>query len=230
MEVRVIARFAGFDSPRADSSSRNVGLVAPGIVALSAPIAPLPEPRRAPDDVELVERARGGDRWASEALYRRHVGRVTRVAARLLRHGADVEDTVQEVFVESLERLASLREPEKVGRWLVGIAVHKAHRRLRRRRLLRALGLDRSIEDERLTMQIQGVPSPELRLTVARIDAALDAMEPSERCCFVLRHLEGYALEEVAALAGVSLATAKRRIAAANARVREIAGEEVGRG
>lgn len=174
-----------------------------------------------------MARALEGDRWAGEALYRRHVGRVTRVVARLLRHAADIEDTVQDTFVEGLDQLGKLREPEKVGRWLVGIGVHKAHRRLRRRRLLRVLGLDRTIEDERLASQLVAESSVEQRVEVMRIDAALDAMDPDERCCFVLRHLEGYSLEEVASLAGCSLATAKRRLTAAREALARVTTEEV---
>ena len=114
--------------------------------------------------------------------------------------------------------------PERVGRWIVGIGVHKAHRKFRRRKLMRALGLDRSIDDERLVVQLAGDAGHDARLELARIDEALDAMPSVERLCFVLRRLEGYPLEEVATLTGVSLATVKRKLTNAErvvARIRE---------
>ena len=92
-------------------------------------------------DAELVGRAQKGDRWAEEMLYRRHAGFVTGLCTRLLRHALDAEDTVQDAFVDVLEQLERLRDPAMFRRWLTGIAVHKAHRRLRRRRLLGWLGL-----------------------------------------------------------------------------------------
>src|SRR5687767_14795025 len=100
-----------------------------------------------PDSV-LVERSLTGDRWAEEMLYRRHAAALLGLCTRLLRDGADAEDVVQDAFVDALEELATLREPAQFRKWLTGIAVHKVHRRLRRRKLLRALGLwePRSVE------------------------------------------------------------------------------------
>lgn len=180
-----------------------------------------------PTDEELVARARQKDSWALEALYRRHVHRVTGVVAKLLRHGADIEDVVQDTFVDAFEELAALRAPEHVGRWIVGIAVHKAHRRFRKRKLLRTLGLDRSIDDERLVNQLARDAGQDVRVEVAAIDAALDTMAADERLCFVLRHLEGYSLEEAATLAGVSLATVKRKLAKAESAVARVREEEL---
>lgn len=187
--------------------------------------APLPLVA-APSDDELVARALNGDEWAFEALYRRHVHRVTGVVAKLLRHGPDIEDVVQDTFVTAFEELADLREPERVGRWIVGIGVHKAHRKFRRRKLMRTLGLDRSIDDERLITQLARDAGHEARVEIARIDEALDAMPSVERTCFVLRYLEAYSLDEVAALTGVSLATVKRKLANADRVVARIRVEE----
>src|SRR5688500_18267779 len=89
--------------------SRFAGLARPSLVP--------PRPRRvevldlAPPDEELVRRARGGDGWASEALYRRHVAGVMRLATLLLRRRADAEDAVQDAFVTALTKLDHLREP-----------------------------------------------------------------------------------------------------------------------
>lgn len=191
----------------------------------SRALAPLPLVA-APSDEELVARALADDAWACEALYRRHVHRVTGVVAKLLRHGADIEDVVQDTFVAAFEELADLREPERVGRWIVGIGVHKAHRRFRRRKLARALGLDRSIDDERLVAQLASDAAHDARVEIARIDEALDGMPDVERLCFVLRRLEGYPLEEVASLTGISLATVKRKLLNAERVVARIRAEE----
>ena len=55
---------------------------------------------------------------------------------------------------------------------------------------------------------------------------ALDTMPADERLCFVLRNLEGYRLEEVAIMAGMSLATVKRKLAKADARVAQVSAED----
>lgn len=171
----------------------------------------------ADDDKTIVERALEGNALAREALYLRHVHRITGVVAKLLRHRGDVEDVVQDTFVQGFRDLHQLREPEFVGRWLTQIAVHRVHRRFRRRRIARLLGLDRSLDDERLQCQARQEASQEARAELALLDAAFDEMTIAERTCWTLRHLEQNQLRDVALIAGCSLATAKRRIASAQA-------------
>jgi RNA polymerase sigma-70 factor (ECF subfamily) len=54
---------------------------------------------------------------------------------------------------------------------------------------------------------------------LAKVYAVLDALPSDERVAWSLRHVEGERLERVAELCGCSLATAKRRIAAAHQRI-----------
>ncbi|MEM1418584.1 MAG: sigma-70 family RNA polymerase sigma factor [Myxococcota bacterium] len=182
---------------------------------MAAPLRRL-APAHEPDDAELVLRAREGDRWAEEMIYRRHVGRLTAIAARLLRHGADVEDVVQETFLAAYADLEALREPARLGAWLARSMVHRCHKRFRRRRVRRLLGLEVG-RDEPLEAQAKAGTSPELRAELALLDRALDGLGDADRICWVLRVLEGHPLADVAELAGCSLATAKRRIARAQA-------------
>ena len=88
-------------------------------------------------DAELVLRARRGDRWAEEALYRRHVHAVTRVTMRLLSRSTEAEDVVQDAFVIAFADLNKLRDEAVFGGWLLRIAVRQVHRRYRRRRKYR---------------------------------------------------------------------------------------------
>lgn len=189
---------------------------------VSSPDAPLPraeriEPRLA--DRELVERFASGDHWAKEALYRRYVKAVWSTALRLTRNRNDAEDVVQDTFVEALRDLSQLRELDALRPWLLRIAVHQAHRRFRRRALLRRLGLDRSVEDAPLATLAHPGASPELCSELTKVDRALQAGSAGERFAWVLRYVEGYTLEEVAQSCRCSLATAKRRIASATVRV-----------
>ncbi|MBN2529190.1 MAG: RNA polymerase sigma factor [Deltaproteobacteria bacterium] len=164
------------------------------------------------DDATLVLRMKEGDVWAMEAFYHRFVHKITGISARLLRNSSDIEDVVQDTFTEAYRDMPQIKSPQLVERWLVRIAVHRAHRRFRRRKLKRTLGLDRSIDDERLFIQVGVHASHEARAEIALLDSVFDTMNISERTCFVLRYIEGYRLEEVAQITGYSLATVKRRI------------------
>src|ERR1041384_6827752 len=88
-------------------------------------------------DEELVDRARRGDRWAEEALYRRYARTVMRVSLRLLRRTAEAEDVVQDTFVIAFAGLGRLRDGNAFGDWVLSIAVRQVYRRFRRWRLLR---------------------------------------------------------------------------------------------
>jgi RNA polymerase sigma-70 factor (ECF subfamily) len=182
-------------------------------------------------DAQLVERARRGDRWAEEMLYRRHASHLLGICTRLLRELMDAEDVVQDAFVDAFDQMSSLREPGMFRRWLTGIAVHKAHRRLRRRKLLRALGLWDAKPELTLETCLAPGASPEVYSEIVCLDHALTQLPDAQRIAWQLRTVEGYRLEEVAELCDCSLATVKRRLSRADACVRKhVQIEEVTRG
>lgn len=185
----------------------------------------LPQPDE-PSDAQLVARAIDGDRWAEEAIYRRYVHRVTTVAARLSRCRTDVEDIVQDVFLTAFRELRTLRTPERLGPWLAASTVHRVHKLFRRRRLQRLLGLDRSVNDESLVDQARDDTSPEVRAELALLDRVLDRLGHEDRMAWVLRHLLGYQVAEVAELTQCSLATVHRRLARAQAQVEATFGRD----
>jgi RNA polymerase sigma-70 factor (ECF subfamily) len=174
----------------------------------------------AASDAQLVARAIEGDRWGREMLYRRHAAYLLAIAARLLGNRGEGEEVVQDTFVTAFEQLRSLREPAAVRGWLAQIAVSLVRRRLRRGRLMRALGLDRGAEDATLAALAAPGTSTDQRAELALVDKALAGVNANVRIAWMLRLVEGLELAEVASACGCSLATAKRRIAAAEAVVR----------
>jgi len=171
-----------------------------------------------------VARALEGDPWAEEALYRRHVRRVTDTATRVLGRSAEAEDVVQETFLKVFSRLDTLRDPAIFERWLVRIAMNKVRGRLRKRKVLRALGLDRTVDDVTLERYAARTTSPEVRAELARIDGALSSLAPSHRTAWILHEVEGYSLPDAAAACDCSLATVKRWIRKAKDRIEEHVG------
>jgi RNA polymerase sigma-70 factor, ECF subfamily len=165
-------------------------------------------------DEELVRRALGGDRWGREMLYRRHAATLLAMTIRLLGNRVEAEEIVQDTFVTAFERLETLRDPGAVGGWLGQIAVNLVRRRFRKLRLLRFLGLDRGADDATLEALADVALPADERAELALVDRKLGAMKPEVRLAWTLRRVEGLELTEVASLAGCSLATAKRRIAA----------------
>jgi RNA polymerase sigma-70 factor, ECF subfamily len=174
-----------------------------------------------PDDERLVLRAQRGDRWAEEALYRRHVIYIAGMVLRLLGHSDESEDVVQDTFAIALDQLAKVREPSSVRAWFAQIAVSQVRRRLRRRRLLSRLGLHPSIDHAKLESLAVQEADAEARTELAKLETALGELSTNDRLAWMLRYVEGEPLRQVAHLCGCSLATAKRRVVAAATHLRK---------
>lgn len=167
---------------------------------------------RIPDDAELVERLGNGDAWAKEALYRKYFTTVWGLVLRLLRNRIDTEDTVQDVFAIAFSEFRDLRDPAAVRPWLLQIAVHQVHRRFRRRKLLRLLGLDRGVDDVVLESLVHPNTPADVRAEIGKLDLVVQKLPEVQRIAWSLRFVEGCSLEEVATACQCSLATVKRRL------------------
>lgn len=153
---------------------------------------------------------------SNEALFLRYAPYVARIGLRLLGRESDVDDLIQEVFFAAFRQRHQVRDPHAFKSWVAIIAVRTARRQLRRRRLRAFVGIDSlapSLELRDSTM------SPERRALLSRVYQALDRIPVEQRLAWTLRYVEGEKLERVAEHCSCSLATAKRRIAAAHARI-----------
>lgn len=121
---------------------------------------------------------------------------------------------MQEVFIEAQRCLPQLRDAGAVRGWLGRICVRRCVRRLRRRRVRQLLHLDDEIEP--LTFE-----SPlilEQLSDVRRAYHALRGFPAQERVVWVLRHIEGESLDQIAQYCDCSKSTVQRRLRAADAR------------
>jgi RNA polymerase sigma-70 factor (ECF subfamily) len=193
------------------------------LVALPARRATAAASSAAADEADLVARARDGAVAAQAELFRRHAPRLLPLLTRLLSSTADAEDALQDSFVTAFADLGKLRELEAFGGWLRRIAVHQAHRRFRRRRLWSAFGLQRGTAaggaDATLAALAVADAPPDVCAELTRLDGVLARLPSVNRAAWMLRYVEGYELVDVADSCGCSLATVKRRIAAAQARI-----------
>lgn len=172
-----------------------------------------------PSDAALVVAARAGEPWAQEALFHRYARMVNGMAYRIMGRDADVDDLVQDAFLEAFRSLDRLKEPAAFGSWLGSIVVRTASKRLRRRSLMSRLGLRRNTPIELDAVIGQDAP-PDVQAQLSAVYGVLDGLSVQARTALVLHRVEGRALPEVARLMGVSLSTAKRRLGDADEAVR----------
>jgi RNA polymerase sigma-70 factor (ECF subfamily) len=170
-------------------------------------------------EAELVDRMRQGDRAAEDAFFRAYAPAVLALTTRLLGRRSEAEDATQDTFVLAFENVGKLRDPSALRPWLMQIAVSQARRRFRKRKLLRALGLHDGADDATLESLIAPGASADVKADLSTLDRVLGTLPAEQRLAWMLRYVEGEELEAVARACGCSLATVKRRIAAADAQV-----------
>lgn len=169
------------------------------------------EARVGPTDTALVLAARKGEAWAQEALFRRYARLANGLAFRLLGGDPDVEDLVQDSFAYALSGLSRLSDPGAFKGWLASIVVRQAGKRLRRRRLLVRLGMRKHTAPDIDACISESAP-PDVVAELKSVYRVMDEIPVDAHQAFVLRHVEGWQLSEIASELGVSLATAKRRL------------------
>jgi RNA polymerase sigma-70 factor (ECF subfamily) len=147
---------------------------------------------------------------ALDDVYRKYCRYVAAVILRLDGRPTDVDDLVQDVFVEAAAGIARLRDPEAIKGWLATIAVRTVRRRLRMRRAWRFLGLEGDGDEPAL---VDARVSAADRILLRAVYDLLEEMPVQDRLAFTLHIIEGETLETVAKLCGCALATAKRRVA-----------------
>ena len=158
-----------------------------------------------------------------DQLYDQYSRYVAAIGLRLLGNDSEVDDLVQDVFLDAVRGIGKLRDPKATRGWLATLTVRTARRRLRRNRIRRLLVGNESPDYARL---VDHAASPEQRLLLTRTYQVLDTLPANQRLAWILRHVEGESLTAVALRCECSLASAKRYIARAHARLQKEFGHE----
>lgn len=175
-------------------------------------------------DERLVAAFQRGNSHALSELYRRHGRRVESVARNVIGPSDELEDVVQDVFIELHRSLHRFRGDARFTTWLHRVTVNVALQHLRRGKRkgwLRWLGLDQITQGQTARVPA-GDRQVEARETVRALYGALDQVSEKKRVVFTLYELEGMSLEDIAATVGTSINTVKSRLHHAR---REIFGE-----
>jgi RNA polymerase sigma-70 factor, ECF subfamily len=159
------------------------------------------------DEATLAAAALAGKPWAQREVWHRYAAMVygfLRVSLSL-RH--DHDDLVQEVFLRVFRRLHTLENHAALRSFVYSVAVRVLSEEIRHSYVLKRAR-------DSLAMMAENV-SPagadfESRDTLVRIQRILDGLKDKHRAVFVLRHVEGMDLQEIAANLEISLATVKR--------------------
>ena len=167
-------------------------------------------------DEAIVERVRNGDIALYEILVRRHNQRLYRTIRAILRDDRDVEDVMQQAYVDAFTHLDQFRGAARFSTWLTRIAVNRAIRSGRGAR--RRLDLVPATNAAELTIEHTPATSvdPEHAMYGRELKVVLESLleqlpEPF-RVVFVMREVEGLSTTETAACLEINEDTVKTRL------------------
>jgi RNA polymerase sigma-70 factor (ECF subfamily) len=182
----------------------------------------VPEP--ANSDEQLLAAAREGDEAAFGDFVRRHADTVHRWMARAVGED-DADDATQEVFLKAYRGLSSFRGEAPPRAWLASIADNAVKNRYRSRSRFRRVFAPSWDDDSGFEPAAAGNgPEDDARVGESRrlVTEALSRLEPEFRMPVVLRDIEEWSYEEIAASLSLPLGTVKSRIARGRGQLREI--------
>ena len=193
-----------------------VGVPKPDTAALLAQQEPS-QPTSPPPQEAVLAGVVAGERWAHAALYDLLSPVVARTLQKVLRGtSGDYEDLVQTAFERIVRTLSSERASPIVSlpAWAGSIAAHVALDALRGRTRDR-----HRFETERVgAPRIEGLPAPSLerqleaRQKLEWLQETLSRMNPDQAQTILLHDVLGHGLADIAALMGVTVAAAQRRL------------------
>lgn len=163
-------------------------------------------------DVELAKRASGGDRAAQRALFLAQREAVHRALYRILGSNRDIEDLLQDAFIEIFRSLPAFRGDSSLARWCQTIAVRIAYLWISRRK---PPTVDLSLVEDVLPSETGAADvrrQTQAREAARRLYAALDKLDAKQRIAFALSVLHGMPLREVAAVTDSTVFATKTRV------------------
>jgi RNA polymerase sigma-70 factor (ECF subfamily) len=163
-----------------------------------------------PEAPDLVARCQRGDKDALGELYRLYRAEVARNLHRMLGPGRiDLEDVLQEVFIEVFRSIGRFRGDAKITTWLYRVCVNVALQRLRKRKRRNEVSSDSIVEES-----TEETPERDLdaRRRLAAVYRILDELAPKKRVVFILHEIEGREPKEIAGIVGAPVLTVRTRL------------------
>ena len=179
-----------------------------------------------PSDEEIVRRVVDGERVLFEVLMRRNNQRLYRAIRSVVQVEADVEDVMQQTYVQAYGALSGFGHSAKFSTWLIRIGVNTAISSGRHAsRFVRLQDDQRSSEEEPVALLPSTQPSPEDSTSsheLSRLlERVLDALPQLYRTVLMLREVEGLSTAETAVALAVSDDVVKTRLHRAKLLARE---------
>jgi len=167
-----------------------------------------------------VAEAKAGSPDAWNALFQRYQLPLYAYVFELVRAEQPSLDIVQETFIVASRHIGGLRDDDRFGSWLFGIAHQKCIQYWRKS------GREEPLYDE-ATERLVGVDENPRELLIreeqeAEFMQVLNQLPPPQRSALLLHFIEDFSLDEIARITGVSVGTVKSRLHYGKKALREL--------
>ena len=189
----------------------------------------LPSAKMEQADAEAIAAVLAGSVNRYAELVDRYQGLVFRLAVSLLGNSEDAKDASQEAFVSAYSCLGRFRGQAKFSTWLYRIVVNECYDAMRRRRhqpaVMTTLPQWSDDSEEPIFLDLndeKADPSQQMsnKELAQGLSNAIGKLPMKQRTVFVLHHLHGMTLAEVAEVAHCRLGTVKAHLFRATASLR----------
>jgi len=183
------------------------------------------------EDRELATLAARGQELAFRELLTRYERPVFSLIYRMVRDRTLAEDLAQEAFIRAFNAIGSYKTSYKFSNWILKIANNHTIDHLRKRKL-DTVSIDGSphartadeISQSRVVIESRGENPEEYvehKELGSQIEVAIGELREEYRTVIVLRHVEGYAYDEIADVMELPLGTVKTYLHRARGELRK---------
>ena len=178
---------------------------------------------------DLIHRVQTGDTAAFDDLVRLHDRRILQLAFGMLSNLQDAQDVYQETFMKAFTNISSFRFESEFSTWLNRIALNLSINRCRQRKLRQWFSLEQK-QEEQPSWDLQApeteTPAPETNLRSNEIKRAvakgLQHLPEQQRAVFVLKHIHGYKIAQIAESLSCAEGTVKNHLFRATRKLRKV--------
>ncbi|MDI6674376.1 sigma-70 family RNA polymerase sigma factor [Bacillus wiedmannii] len=170
--------------------------------------------------VDLIQLTLSGNKEAYSELYDKTIQEVYKTAHFLIEDKTDVDDVVQEIYIQLYESLRKYDSEKPFRPWLIGLTIKQIHS-YRRKRWMR-LRIIKKAEEQRKPVQIDFSNDVVSKISNKKLIELIHKLPYKLKQVIILRYLHDYSQEEVAQILHIPIGTVKSRIHAALKKLRQI--------